>query len=269
MAIDQKEIAKYLFDAEQSFETIDAFKDALNARFVSREVAAEDEEIKNKVTGKVLGALETKMKREFGLTEEEVRGKKVSELIELAGVRVKSNVEALTAELEAAKKGSNGTEEIAKLQSDLNAAKLRAKENEDLATANATKLEEATNIFAKEKGGILVGYKLEQIKASIPWAESANEYTRKGFDFAIKENYIFEEENGELIVTDKTGNRIQNEKKTGFIKPDELLKSEADKAGLLKKASGAPGANQPIRQYTPASNTGNGRQPHPNYKPRA
>ena len=93
MPIEVKDIVTHLFDKEEQFESLDQFKEKLNQKFVSREIAADDEEIKNKVTGKVLGTIETKLKREFGLTEQEVSGKKVSELVELAGQKNKAKIE--------------------------------------------------------------------------------------------------------------------------------------------------------------------------------
>ena len=263
MALDQKQIAEFLFDEAKEFETIEQFKDALHKKFVSREVAVDDEEIKNKVTGKVLGSIETRLKREFGLTEEEVKDKKVSELVELAASRQKSRI----AELEKAiKEGGKGGEELAKLQEELATAKRMRDENAALAQANANKLEEREQAHKQELQSFEVRFKLDQLKAGISWAESANQFARKGWENHIAENYNFAIVDGKLIATDKAGNQIRNEKGTGNLTAEELLKLEAEKAGLVKKAGQAGTTTTTTTTKTAAQQTDAPKRPvHPRY----
>lgn len=236
MALDQKQIAEFLFDEAKEFESIDQFKDALHKKYVSREVAVDDEEIKNKVTGKVLGTIETKAKREFGLSEEEIKDKKASEVIEIGAAKLKARI----AELEKGiKEGGKGGEELVKLQEELALQRKIAADNEALARANATKLEEREQAHKQELQSFEVRFKIDQIKSSIQWADVANQFARKGWENHIAENFNFAIVDGKLIATDKAGNQIRNEKGTGNLTAEELLKLEAEKAGLVKKAGAA------------------------------
>lgn len=261
MALDQKQIAEFLFDEEKEFETIEQFKDALHKKYVSREVAVDDDEIKNKVTGKVLGSIETRLKREFGLTEEEVKDKKVSELVELAATRQKAKISELE---KAIKDGGKGGEELVKLQEELALQRKIAADNEALARANATKLEEREQAHKQELQSFEVRFKLDQLKAGISWAESANQFARKGWENHIAENYNFAMVDGKLIATDKAGNQIRNEKGTGNLTAEELLKLEAEKAGLVKKAGAANPTPTPTQRAAQPADAPK-RPVHPRY----
>lgn len=236
MAIDHKEISKWLFDKEVEFESLDTFKEELSKRYVSREVAADDEEIRNKVTGKTLGTLETKFKRQFGLTEEEVKGKKLSELFEIAENKQKGLIEDLQAQI---KQPGQTPEEVKELKAQLEEAKKRSKEQESLAGELSKKLQETESEFNNRVNKYMADTELSKIKSSIPWADSANQYAKKGFEIDIAEKYNFVLSDGKLIVTDKEGNQVKNEKGTGYMSPEELLQFEANKAGLVKKAGEA------------------------------
>lgn len=254
MAIDHKEISKWLFDKEVEFESLDTFKEELSKRYVSREVAADDEEIRNKVTGKTLGTLETKFKRQFGLTEEEVKGKKLSELFEIAESKQKGLIEDLQAQI---KQPGQTPEEVRELKAQLEEAKKRSKEQESLAGELSKKLQETESEFNNRVNKYMADTELSKIKSSIPWAESANQYAKKGFEIDIAEKYNFVLSDGKLIVTDKEGNQVKNEKGTGYMNPEELLQFEANKAGLVKKA-GEAGSKMVATRVDVNQNTGGG-----------
>jgi hypothetical protein len=235
MAIDHKEMSKWLFDKEQEFESLDEFKDLLSKKYVSREVAADDEDIKNRVTGKTLGALETKFKRSFGLSEDEVKGKKLSELFELAESKNKATIEQLQAQA----KSAGSTEELNEIRDQLAEARRRAKEQEELSSSLTKKLEETEQSSSAKFQEYVISMNVEKVKNSIPWSDTANQYARKGFEMDIKEKYIFALSDDKLIVTDKAGNQIKNDKGTGYLTAEELYRLEAEKAGLVKKAGEA------------------------------
>lgn len=254
MAIDHKEISKWLFDKEVEFESLDTFKEELSKRYVSREVAADDEEIRNKVTGKTLGTLETKFKRQFGLTEEEVKGKKLSELFEIAEGKQKGLIEDLQAQI---KQPGQTPEEVKELKAQLEEAKKRSKEQESLAGELSKKLQETEGEFNNRINKYMADMELNKVKSSIQWADSANQYAKKGFEIDIAEKYNFVLSDGKLIVTDKEGNQVKNEKGTGYMNPEELLQFEANKAGLVKKA-GEAGSKTVATKVDVNQNTGGG-----------
>jgi hypothetical protein len=248
MAIDHKEMSKWLFDKEQEFETLDEFKDLLAKKYVSREVAADDEDIRNKVTGKTLGALETKFKRSFGLTEDEVKGKKLSELFELAEAKNKTLIDDLQKQI----KNADTPQELKELREQLDMAKRRATEQEDLSKSLTEKLAETEASSATRFQEYVTNMNVERVKNSIPWSDLANQYARRGFEMDIKEKYIFAMSDDKLIVTDKNGNQIKNDKGTGYLTAEELYRLEADKAGLIKKAGDAGGRATTSSVRTPS-----------------
>jgi len=271
MPVEFKEVADFLFDKEdgidiEKLESIDQFKDAVHKKYVSRQIAIEDEDIKSKVTGKVLGTLDTKVRREFGLTDDEAKGKKVSELIEIGMAKQKATIDELQSKIKAGK-ADGDDEAVKKLQEDLAETKRRAKEFEAVATESVNQVNVLKETHQKELQGFEVNFKLSNLKAEITWAESANLFAKKGWENHIAENYNFAMNDGKLIVTDKEGNQIKNENGTGFISPKDLLIKEADSAGLIKKAGAAGGAaNQQTKRE---ERRNDGEQPtrhaHPRY----
>jgi hypothetical protein len=247
MSIDSKEMAKWLFDQEKDFESLDQFKEELAKKYVAREVAVDDEDIRNKVTGKTLGSLETKFKRSFNLTEEDVKGKKLSDLFEVAQQRIQAQVD----ELKTQAQNSGKDDEAYKAQ--LAELKRQKGEYETLAGELTQKLEQKEVESQKAIENYIVNQEVMKIKANVPWSDSVNSLAKKGFDIELNEKYIFALSDGKLTVTDKQGNQIKNDKGTAYLSPEELVRSEAEKAQMLKKAGDAGKQDTPpIR--TSASN---------------
>ena len=249
MSIDSKEMAKWLFDQEKEFESLDQFKEELAKKYVAREVAVDDEDIRNKVTGKTLGSLETKFKRAFNLTEDDVKGKKLSDLFEVAQQRIQAQVEDLKAQAQ-----STGKDDEA-YKAQLAELKKQKSEYETLAGELTQKLEQKELESQKAIDNYIVNQEVMKIKSSIPWSDSVNALAKKGFDIELNEKYIFALSDGKLTVTDKQGNQIKNDKGTAYLSPEELVKSEAEKAQMLKKAGDA-GKQDP----TPVRTTTSGKE---------
>jgi hypothetical protein len=247
MSIDSKEMAKWLFDQEKDFESLDQFKEELAKKYVAREVAVDDEDIRNKVTGKTLGSLETKFKRAFNLTEDDVKGKKLSDLFEVAQQRIQTQVDDLKAQAQ----NSGKDDEAYKVQ--LAELKRQKGEYETLAGELTQKLEQKEVESQKAIDNYIVNQEVMKIKANVPWSDSVNSLAKKGFDIELNEKYIFALSDGKLTVTDKQGNQIKNDKGTAYLSPEELVKSEAEKAQMLKKAGDAGKQDTtPIRTSTSA-----------------
>ena len=242
MSVDSKEMAKWLFDQEKEFASLDEFKEELAKKYVSREVAVDDEDIRNRVTGKTLGSLETKFKRAFNLTEDDVKGKKLSDLFEVAQQRINTQIEDLKEQA----KNTGKDDEAYKTQ--LAELKKQKSEYETLAGELTQKLEQKEIESQKAIDNYIINQEVMKIKSSLAWSDSVNQYARKGFDLELNERYIFALSDGKLVVTDKGGNQIKNDKGTGYLTPEELVRSEADKAQMLKKAgeAGKP-SKEPIR----------------------
>jgi hypothetical protein len=126
-------------------------------------------------------------------------------------------------------------------------------EYETLAGELTQKLEQKEVESQKAIENYIVNQEVMKIKANVPWSDSVNSLAKKGFDIELNEKYIFALSDGKLTVTDKQGNQIKNDKGTAYLSPEELVRSEAEKAQMLKKAGDAGKQDTPpIR--TSASN---------------
>ena len=251
MSIDHKEMAKWLFDQEKEFTSLDEFKEELAKKYVSREVAVDDEDIRNRVTGKTLGSLETKFKRAFNLTEEDVKGKKLSDLFEVAQQRINTQIEDLKDQAKSTGKDDES------YKSQLAELKKQKGEYETLAGELTQKLEQKEVESQKAIDNYIINQEVMKIKGNLSWSDSVNQFARKGFDLELNERYIFALSDGKLVVTDKSGNQIKNDKGTGYLTPEELVRSEADKAQMLKKAGDAGRQErEPVRTTTSGTKEG-------------
>jgi hypothetical protein len=213
-------------------------------------VAVDDEDIRNKVTGKTLGSLETKFKRAFNLTEDDVKGKKLSDLFEVAQQRIQAQVD----ELKTQAQNSGKDDEAYKAQ--LAELKRQKGEYETLAGELTQKLEQKEVESQKAIENYIVNQEVMKIKANVPWSDSVNSLAKKGFDIELNEKYIFALSDGKLTVTDKQGNQIKNDKGTAYLSPEELVRSEAEKAQMLKKAGDAGKQDTPPIRTSSSSKEG-------------
>ena len=251
MSVDSKEMAKWLFDQEKEFASLDEFKDELAKKYVSREVAVDDEDIRNRVTGKTLGSLETKFKRSFNLTEDDVKGKKLSDLFEVAQQRMNTQMEELKEQAKNTGKDDEG------YKTQLAELKRQKGEYETLAGELTQKLEQKEIESQKAIDNYIINQEVMKIKSSLSWSDSVNQFAKKGFDLELNERYIFALSDGKLVVTDKDGSQIKNEKGTGYLTPEELVRTEADKAQMLKRAGEAgKQGKEPIRTTTSGTKEG-------------
>lgn len=254
--------------------TIDQFREKRDALYIGRNVAHEDEEVQAKVTGKVLGSLETKLHANFKelgveLTPEEKNGKKLSDLIGI--YKEKLNGE-LTTLKESAKQGNDEKltakeKEIEKLNKKLLETNGFLETTKQALTTKEQEFESTVKNFKRD-------HLISQEKAKIPISETANEFTRKGFEVSFAEKYDIDMEDDKVFIIDrKTKQKVKNSQGNDFATFGEVYTKELDAAGLLKKNNSKGG--QPIA--LPGNQGGGGNQgagqqgagaktftPHPN-----
>lgn len=260
------ELAKVLsaLDTDREFETEEEFQEWLTQKYVAREIAASDPDIKAKVTGKVLGSLTTKLNQVGGLTKSETEGKKIEEVIDLVAQKHK-------AELEAAKQ-AQGTpdEQVKKLQEQLGLEKNKAIEAEKQTMTLAQQLEAVKAEKEKELKQMKIALKIDEIEKQIPFlpADKIPPVAKKGFKLHLQENYIFalSEDETDVEVTDKQGNKILNEKKTAHLTAQQVILMEADRNGLIQKSNGGGDPKKVEVSTTTTIDTGNKKvwNAHPN-----
>lgn len=250
-------------------ENIDQFKEKFNKSFVGRGIALEDEEIKSKIVGKITGGITTNLKREFGLENKDIEGKKVEEILELGLTKYKTKISELETNLT-----KNTDEKLTEWQTKAEKAKKEALEYKAQLDIVAGSLEQTKQGFEKEKKNWNISAQFNESYKKIQ-SMFADEVAKdalkvEGFNTIISKKYVFDldESTNTLAVYDKEGNRVQNPAKIGaYLTPEELLVREATEHKMLKMNDGGakPVVQKTILQQTTQQN-GSGKQftPHPN-----
>lgn len=236
-----KELLKALDVSEElADKPVTEIQEAIHGKWINKSMVENDPEIKAKITGKAIGTLQTFAARELGLESTEVKDKKLEDYITLGAAKYKARIKELE---EASPDGTEWQKKIEKAQKDAERfqkmAETLQKEKEDIETEWSGKLKKTS-----------LDYALTGLKSKLQYADdfAADELKRKGFDSHINENYNFDfNEANELVVTTKKGEPIQNEKKTGFLSPEDLMKTELKKFNGLKIVA-APG---PVKKVEP------------------
>lgn len=242
-------------------EKIDDFKKEFEKKFVPRDKAIEDEEIRNRVSGETLGRITTKFTRlmkQHGVefdpadVEEEVtledgtKKKKNKPLENIFEVGItKFNDMHVAAQEEIKKKSGEPTQALKDWQEKY--VKIESKYNDLKKLHDDTKqqLQKTEQTYAEQIKGIKVQTIKQQALAGITWKKDITELERKGFESLINDNYKIDlDDKGEAFIADKTGKRIKSDKKAGEFKSiSEVLMDEAIKNKLhqVNPHAGKPG----------------------------
>lgn len=222
--------------------TIEKIVEKHNSLFLPLADAHTDERVVEKITGKIFGGLTTAAKRQFGLTNEEIKDKKFEDIMAMGTEKLSKKIKDLES-TGSDEKVKNLTSELEKVkgQSQQYQTELEkvVKEKGDLETSFNTKLKE------HKISGIV-----KEAKGKLSFADGVPEVARLGFDSLVASKYKIDlDEKENPIVTDLEGKRIKNPTKSGaFLSIDEVLDQELDGA-KLKKKNNLPG-NKPF-QFTP------------------
>jgi len=246
-------------------ETLEDFSEKFNSKFVSKDSAWQDDEVKSKITGKVAGSINSFAKREFGLDPSEIKDKKWEDVLKMGVEKLKA--EKLELE-EMSGKGSDEkfnelSEKLKKAEKTISDYKVNLDntskliEQKDIEYNNSIKSLKVENILKENKVKIM-----PKLKSNMTEAE------RFYFDHKIKETIDLDfDENGDAVVLDKKGSRLPNPNKIGsFLSLDEVLEDIASKNNLLIKNNVAQ-TNVKANIEVPTNNTSKsndgGRQIHP------
>jgi DNA-binding protein YbaB len=237
---EQAELLKFL-NLEEA-ESLEQAKEKIQSNYIA---ASEHTSKIGKITGSVTNVAR-KAFEAFGVTlsDEDVKDKKVEDVIRSASEKAKESYEAKIKELEARASGTPNDEIVkewegkyGKLEKQLTQER---KAREEAASAlEATKAE----YEQKRKGDTITSIFEENLK-KVKIDPTASPVALKGFKAHISEKYLIDLEKDAPIVKDKaSGELIKNEKKLGtFMSLEEVLLKEATDLGLIQKS---PGAGKP------------------------
>jgi hypothetical protein len=213
---------------------IDVFKSAFATKFVTKDEAWQDDEIKSKVTGRVTNEVQRFIKNEFGLSNEDIKGKHYEDVLKLGAERFKSKI----AELEE-KQNMEGDEKIKNLTDELTKYKSTVNDYKTQLDNTKKQFEEVNNDWSNKYKGLKINHVLNdaKIKIASKLKSDMTEAERFYLDHKISESIKVDfDENEKAIVLDKDGKRIANPNKVGeFMQLEEVLSSIAERENLVKK----------------------------------
>ncbi len=232
------------FDSE--FESKEAFKTAHEEKFIIIKNIDGNKEILDPIFGKLKGSVETKLKSTFKklgveFEADEIKGKKLEEIIELGAERVETNHTAKFDDFKTSFEG-DGKEEIEKLQGQLLTKDKEHKARYEEIQGLNTDLKDAIENKDKDHATSLKQRDLDlftrQAFDKVTWAKESDSFDLKltGFKAQFADKYTLDlDDERNLLITDKEGKQIKNPEKVGeFEGIDTILEREAKEAGLLK-----------------------------------
>lgn len=202
---------------------------------LSKDFNALPEEVKNSIAGRILGGVNTKLKKLAKELDAELIEGDTAGSIELLTEKLNETKETLTKEIEDARKGNPDIEEKLKsFEKKLESEKELVKRlKEDLNNEKAEREKVVSEFSAREKTVMLNEYKRNQL-SKIPLLD--DEVAHLAFQKKL-EDFKLEIEENEVKVFGKDGKPIISKKQAGsFANLEEIGMEIADSLKLLKKA---------------------------------
>lgn len=214
---------------------VEDFTELFNKTFISKVMASKDDDIVDEILGQKIGSFKTKFKREFDLTTDETKDQKIEDIIGLVSEKQNKVIKEKDEEIEKLKDTSTTDEKVETLEKKMSTlTEVKDKFETDLQAANKDK-EELIENHKKQLDHIETKTLFNNVKSDIPFADSVSSLEKVGFFQMIQDKYEFKLEDGNLIPTDKKGEKIPNEKNTGFLNTEQVLLLEGGENKLLKQ----------------------------------
>jgi len=239
-----KEIIDYL-----GIDDLDKFKETIASKFLLKDTAHENEDVRKKVTGDRMQKITSKFLPIAKMIDPDTSHRKISEknfedyLDEFAGAFSTK----LTSLEEAGRSGNDKkVNELEAMLLDTKKSVTAYKEVADKVTGEfETYKSDASNQFKDYK----INHQLGIIKSKIAFVDDITEIQRIGYDTALKNNFKFDLDDKEnLIVMDKEGKPVQREDKAAIADPLYILGILAEKNNLMKKNNANQNNLLPLKQ---------------------
>lgn len=241
-------------------DSIDDFKKNFETTFVKKDAVLKDKEIIDKITGKRMGSLATKLKSnltKFGieLTEDVIQKKPLEEVIDIAFETYTENTNGTITDLQEKLKLNSG-EQTKEIQEKY--TKLESKFND---TVKASKdIANEFNLFKTKAADDLKNVKITTVKeqafGKITKRTDIKDVEWIGFQAIADTKFKVDlDENNQPFIADKaTGERFRNPAKAGeFLSIEDVLKTEAATLGISPK-----NPHRPPNPYVAPATNGNG-----------
>jgi hypothetical protein len=271
------EAAEYLGIKLDDIKDIDGFKQAVDEKFVVRNNALEDKEIKSALTGKIVGGAVTNIKRNaknlgIDLEKEDFEGKKWEEINDLVFDKISESHKAKISDLES-KIGQSNDDAVKEWETKYSSLEKNFKETKTLLDTTSTEFDTYKQESAKKEKDFKLDVYMKEGLSKLNLKPEMTQIEKVGFNTLVSQRVKLDlSDSGELLVHNSEGEQIKSEKETGKFKGlNEVLEEIASEAKVLKvnpeggKAPATPKPGTP----TPAGNNGTEQQGmHINYDAR-
>lgn len=252
--METKDIIEFLGYNPESIKTLDDLKSKFNTEFVRASNISEDSELIKPILGKVYGTLEQQIRKSvknsgFDLdldNNEEFKGlKKVNEKFSYVVNKLSEKRDSEINEYKSlSQKG--GEEKVLEWQTKYEKLK-KSKEDADNMIGSLTNEYES---FKQKATGEIKNVKLDVLKkdviSKVKFKQDISDFEKKGYMATVQEKYIFDlDENEQLTVLDRNGNKIPSQKVTGTFKTAQEILEEEALAGKLYQVNEAATKQRP------------------------
>lgn len=234
--------------AEDETLTPELLTQKVSERFITREQAKNDPDLRKAAFGEATGKLDQKIRKTFRsmgfeFTPEEEKGKDVEEFLALGLEKVQALKESASA--------SQPDPKAEEWQKKYTQAMERIKLFE---TEQIPQLESQIEKERSEKENFVKGFKrdqmLEKVWSEVEFKDGLSDadkfYLRNG---VIGDNFTFDLEGDNLVVKGKDGQPVYNPKRAGTLwTAKEVIQAKAAEKGYLKEAPSQPQKTQPPKQ---------------------
>jgi len=217
--------------------TIEDYKAAFDAKYLTKDNALQDESIRNhwagETTSKFAKELTTTANvNDIELTPEEKK-LPVGDLSRLIVAKKQEAFDSKLTELDTKRKPS---EEFNTLKEKYESLNTRYTEELTAKKELQGMLEKKENEFVTFQKDFKLNQSKDAIFGSLKYSDNASDLLKKGFLATVNEKYAISlGEDESPIITDKEGNRIKDPNKHGsFLSPTDVLSNELNEAGLGK-----------------------------------
>lgn len=217
--------------------TLDDVKAKFHETWASVKLVPTDERFTKPIVGKALGSITTALQRSFKstgieLSDEELKDKRVEEIIDLGFGKVGGKIK----ELDEKSKAGNDTK-LKKAEEELENWKKKYEERDTLYQTVKGEFETKEKEWDGKYKSFKLNQKVADAESKLNYSDQADEYRRLGFKTKLSEKYRLElDDQDNIAVYDaKTNQRVITDNKKEEAKWEDILTKEADLAGLLKK----------------------------------
>ena len=238
-----EDVIKGIIDGDKEVKEFIDFK---NENFMAKKLAFSDPEISAAIAGKITKNINKKLESTFGLTKDEIEGKKVEELLDI----VKGVHDTALADIKT-EGGKDNDEKVKGLEVKLTESIAANKGLEDKFMDANKKTETLETEFAGKVKQFKIDSLLSTAKSQLTFKEDISPLEKQGFDMVVNNKFKFDlsEDGSELIPLDEKGEKVLNEKKTEHAKTIEVLTQIATENKLLNMTPpGSGGGGNPPKE---------------------